>query len=100
MVRHSLQAAPGTAGNFITPSGKLGGWPPLSGGLKARDVYQLPFRNMTAPGLVWKYVCASPSLSVVNVVGSNPASTQPRTTRSVSTTRGSLHESLPLRRLS
>ena len=38
----------------MMPSGKSVGWPPLSGGLKAREVYQLPFRNVTAPGLVWK----------------------------------------------
>ena len=52
--RHSLHTAPGTAGNFMMPSGKSFGWPPLSGGLKAREVYQLPFRKVSAPGLVWK----------------------------------------------
>ena len=54
MLRHSGQAAPGTAGNFMIPSGKPTGCPPLSGALKARLVYQLPFRNVSAPGLVWK----------------------------------------------
>ena len=29
------------------PSGKSTGCPPLSGGLKAREVYQLPFRNVS-----------------------------------------------------
>ena len=43
-----------TAGNCMMPSGKSVGWPPLSTGLKAREVYQLPFRNISAPGLVWK----------------------------------------------
>ena len=38
----------------MMPSGKSVGCPPLSTGLKAREVYQLPFRNVSAPGLVWK----------------------------------------------
>ena len=35
----------------MMPSGKSVGWPPLSGGLKAREVYQLPFRNVSGAGI-------------------------------------------------
>src|SRR5215510_6557084 len=98
--RHSLHTAPGTAGNFMMPSGKSLGWPPLSGGLKAREVYQLPLRKVREPGLEWKEMCASASFSDVKVLGSRPASVKLRTHLSVSTTRGSLHASLPLSSMS
>jgi hypothetical protein len=51
---HWLQAPLFIAGDCMIPSGKPTGWPPLSGGLKARAVYQLATWNISAPGLVWK----------------------------------------------
>src|SRR5687768_10777300 len=66
---------PEKLGYFRMPGRKSAGWPPFSGGTKARPVYQAPIQNIDARGRslpaagVWKYWWLSARFIVAKLGG-------------------------------